>query len=175
MKLQLLCLLLLAAVCGSASAAEAFDGLTCSSDIVTALKGRHIPDGPAAATRAAHQDIALKDLGSDELDWGSAIWWKICGTTYMAIADQKAIIRDVIKLASRPGATLAFDGICKGGPKDKEVVAIVEDKAGATDLPVQAAWIIDDARKRFAPLPAAGLLCPRGDGIVDSWNRSEAP
>ncbi len=168
MKLQLLSSLLLSAVCATASADE-FDGITCASDIAATLKGRHLADGPVADTEAARKDLALKNLGGDELDWGSAIWWKICGTTYLAIADQKQVIRDVLKLPTQPGATLAFNGVCKGGPKDKEVIAIVEDKPGAAELPARAAWMIDDARQRFAPVPAAGLLCPRGDGIVDSW------
>lgn len=169
MKLQLLCLLLLAAVCGSAAADDEFSGISCASDIAVALKGRHLSSAPVEATQAAHKDLDLKDIGADELDWGSAIWWRICGTTYLAIADQKPVIRDVLKLPSQPGTTLVFNGVCKGGPKDKEVIAIVEDKAGATELPAKAAWIIDDAKQRFATVPAEGLLCPRGDGIVDSW------
>ena len=169
MKFQRLSLLALAAVCGIASAADEFSGITCSSDIAVALKGRHLSDSPVVAAQAAHKDLAIKNLGGDELDWGSAIWWKICGTTYLAIADQKPVIRDVLKLPSQPGTTLVFNGVCKGGPKDKEVIAIVEDKLGASDLPAKAAWIIDDAKQRFAPVPAEGLLCPRGDGVVDSW------
>jgi len=168
-KLHFLALLTLAAICGTASAAEGFDGITCASDIAATLKGRHLPDGPVAATEAARKDLGLKDLGGDELDWGSAIWWRICGTPYVAIADQKQIVRDVLKLPSQPGTTLAFEGVCKGGPKDKEVIALVQDQAGAAELSVKAAWKIDDAKQRFVPVPAEGMLCPRGDGIVDSW------
>jgi hypothetical protein len=161
-------LLALAAACGSAAADE-FDGLSCDSDIAARLKGRHISDGTVVSAEDLHKNLGLKSLGGDELDWGSAGWWKICGATYIVIADQKAVIRDALKVPSQPGATLAFNGVCKGGPKDKEVIAVVEDKAGAAELPATAAWIIDDAKRRFAPVPADGMLCPRGDGIVDSW------
>jgi hypothetical protein len=157
------------AICGSASAADEFDGLSCDSDIAKALKGRHMADGTVVSAEAAHQNLGLKNLGGDELDWGSAVWWRICGTVYIAIADQKAIIRDALKVPSQPGATLAFNGVCKGGPKNKEVIAVVEDKAGAADLPAKAAWMIDDANRRFVTVPVEGMLCPRGDGIVDSW------
>lgn len=164
MKFRLCFLLVLGAACGPAAAAG-FDGLSCTSDFGAALKGHKVPE----ASEAARTALQLKDLGGDELDWGSAIWWKICGTAYVAIADQKAVVRDVLKVPEEPGASLAFNGFCKGGPKDKEVIAIVEDKAGSADLTAKAAWIIDDAKQRFAPVPAAGMLCPRGDGIVDGW------
>jgi hypothetical protein len=167
-KRQLLLLLVLGAACSTA-AAGGFDGMSCDTDFVAALKGHKLPDGPAEASEATRKTLGLKDLGGDELDWGGAVWWKICGTAYVAIADQKAVVRDVLKIPAEPGATLAFNGFCKGGPKDKELFAVVEDKAGAADMPVKAAWIIDDAKKRFAPFPVEGVLCPRGDGIVDSW------
>jgi hypothetical protein len=168
-KLHLLSLATLTLACGPAAAADGFDGIACGSDIATVLKGRHLSDGPIENTESAHKDLGLKDLGANELDWGSETWWKICGTAYVAISDRHQIIHDVLKIPSKPGATLAFEGSCKGGPKGKEVIAIVEDKHGATDLPAQAAWKIDDAAKRFVPVPVEGLLCPRGDGIVDSW------
>jgi hypothetical protein len=167
-KLHLLCLLVLTLACGTA-AAEGFDGLTCGMDLAKALKGRHLPDEPSNTTDAKHKDIGLKGLGADELDWGSEVWMKMCGATYAMLVDQKALIRDVLKVPAEPGATLAFEGSCKGGPKDHEVIAVVEDKAGATDLPAKAAWMIDDAKKRYASVPSEGMLCPRGDGLVDSW------
>ena len=169
MKFHLLLVLALAGACGTASAAEGFDGLTCDADIAKTLKGRHLPNGPAEATDAKRKDLGLKDLGGDELDWGSQVWWKICGATYTVLVDQHGLIRDALKVPAEPGASLVFAGACQGGPKDKEVVAVVENKAGATELPAKAAWIIDDAKKRFATVPAEGMLCPRGDGLVDSW------
>jgi hypothetical protein len=168
-KLLLLSVLALSTVCGTAAAADAFDGLACDADIAKALKGCHLPDGPAEAIETAHKNLGLKNLGGDELDWGSEVWWKICGATYAALVDQHLILRDVLKVPAEPGISLAFEGACKGGPKDKEVIAVVEDKAGAADLPAKAAWKIDDAKKRYVPVPPEGILCPRGDGIVDSW------
>ena len=169
MKWHLCLLLVLSVVCGTAAAAEGFDGITCTTDIAAALKGRHLPDGPVDATEAKHPDLGLKNLGGDELDWGGEVWWKICGATYAALVDQHSIIRDALKVPAEPGISLAFEGVCKGGPADHEVIAVVEDKAGAADLPAKAAWKIDDAKKRYVAVPADKLLCPRGDGLVDRW------
>ncbi len=155
--------------CGSAAAAEGLSGISCGMDIAKALQGRHLPDGPVEATEARRKALGLKDLGGDELDWGAEIWWRICGATYVVIADHHSIIRDALKVPAEAGTSLAFQGSCKGGPPDHEVIAVVEDKPGAAELPVKAAWRIDDARQRFVALPAGGMLCPRGDGIVDSW------
>ena len=169
MKRHLFSLLLLSTACGNAAAAEGFDGMTCDTYIAKALQGRHMPNGPVEATEASRKDLGLKDLGGDELDWGAEIWWKICGATYVAIADHRSIVRDALKVPAKPGISLAFEGSCKGGPPGHEVIAVVEDKAGAVELPVKAAWKIDDAKKRFVPVPTDNMLCPRGDGIVDSW------
>lgn len=169
MKLHLLSLLVLTAACSTATMAAGFDGMSCDTDIAKALKGQHLPNGPGEATESTRKNLKLKDLGGDELDWGSQAWWKICGAAFTALIDGNGRVRDALKVPDEPGVSVAFAGVCKGGPKDKEVVAVVEDKAGAADLPAKAAWIIDDAKKRFVPVPVAGMLCPRGDGLVDSW------
>lgn len=169
MKPHVLSWLVLSVVCGNAAAAEGFAGITCGMDIAKALQGRHMPDGPVEATAASRKDLGLKDLGGDELDWGAEIWWRICGATYVVIADHRSIIRDALKVPAEPGISLAFEGSCKGGPPNHEVIAVVEDKPGAAELRAKAAWQIDDTKQRFVALPAGGMLCPRGDGIVNSW------
>jgi hypothetical protein len=163
MNLRLLLLAWFAA-CGTAFADEGFKGIRCDADIAKALTGRHLSDERTEATEARHQNLGLKNLGAEELDWGNEEWWRICGVRYALLLDKHDIIRDVLKIPA-PAGTALFEGSCKGGQGD--VIAVVEASAGTADLAAQAAWKIDDAGKRFVAVPAAGLSCPRNGLLSD--------
>ncbi len=76
-----------------------------SNEAVVALEGRH-------------KDIALKDMGADELDDGlSLVIWSICGTDYMFLSGQ-TLTHDVIAMPPRSTATPELDGVCQIGGKD---------------------------------------------------------
>ena len=163
MKLRLLLLIAAAAACGAAAAGDGFDGVRCDADIAKALTGQHLPNGRVDATEARHKDLGLKNLGADELDWGNEEWWRICGARVALLLDKRDIVRDVLKIPAQAG-TAVFEGSCKGA--QGEVIAVVENQAGAAELAARTAWKIDDSRKAFAAVPAKGLLCPR-DGLMD--------
>lgn len=162
MKLRFL-LLTTSAVCGAASAGDGFDGLRCGADIAKALAGRHLSNDRVDVLEARHKDLALKGLGSEELDWGSEEWWQMCGARYSLLLDQHGLIRDALKIPAQEG-TAPFEGACKG--VQGELIGAVENRPGTADLPIKAAWKIDDARKRFVAVPADGVLCSR-DGLLD--------
>lgn len=164
MKSRLLLLLAVSLSCGTAAAEQGFDGLKCDADIAKALVGRHMPNDKIDVLQARHKDLQLKSLGGDELEWGNAEWWQICGTTYSLLLDKHDIIRDALKLPT-PAGTAVLEGACKG--VHGEVIGVVENQAGAADLPAKAAWRIDNSKKRFVPVPADGLLCSR-DGLLES-------
>lgn len=157
-------LLALCAIGGPAVAADGFTGLHCDTDIARALQGRHMSNEAVAATEARHKELSLKHLGADELDWGNQVWWQICGARYTVLLDKHDTVRDALKLPEQQPGTAAFQGSCKGA--QGEVIAVVQAKDGAAELPAIAAWKIDDAKQAFVPVLAAGLRCSR-DGLLD--------
>src|ERR1700757_3481682 len=113
MKPQPLLLLVLSMACGRAGAADGFGGLSCGADIAKALTGRHMSNEPVVAIEARHKDLGLKDLGADELDWGSEVWWRICDARYAMLLDRHDVVRDVLKFSDQPRTTVV-EGACKG-------------------------------------------------------------
>jgi hypothetical protein len=160
------CLMLL---CGEAARAQdGFDGVHCGADIAQALRGQHIPDAPSMTIESRHKDLGLANLGADELEKGwSLISWRICGDEYMVIADARAKVRDVLKLPPHSKARPESGGPCtkNGVTIPGGVVAILDKRDGADDLPATVAWKVDEKSGKFIPLPTAGLLCARS-GII---------
>jgi hypothetical protein len=162
--LRFLPIIALAAASGTAVAGDGFEGIACGADIAKALPGRHLSNEPIDATQARHKDLNLKNLGSDELDWGYEEGWGICGDKYFVLVDRHDTVKDVLKLPPKSEG-LQFQAVCKSPQGDQDLVGILQDQPGAANLAARAAWKIDDSKKKFVAVPVAGLACPR-DGVL---------
>ncbi len=156
-------------VCGDAFCAQdGFSGVRCGADVAKALRGQVMSDEAVATIEHRHKDLDLKDLGAEELENGwSLISWRICGSELMLIEDHHSRVRDVLKVPPHSRSAPETSGPCtlKGAAIPGAVVAILDPKPGAADLPASAAWKIDEKAGTFIPLPTAGLLCSRA-GIL---------
>jgi hypothetical protein len=152
-------------VCGEAfGAQDCFNGVRCGGDIPRALRGGFMPDDTVVTIENRHQDLGLADLGADELEKGwSLISWRICGSEFMLIVDDRSVVRDVLKIPPHSKITPESSGPCtlNGADIPGVVVAILDQHAGGANLPATAAWRVDEKKGKFIPLPTAGLLCSR--------------
>ena len=170
--------------CGSAQARDAFDAVKCGADIPKILIGRTMPDGTVVKIEARHKDIALKDLGADEIsDNLQMVDWRICGHDYNILVGRKDIMRDVLPFPDHSRSTPEFGGTCQLDGKDttQQIIALLDNKTGFdpntehhyspsdnTNLPALAAWSIDEKRAKFIKMPVKGLRCLRsGINSVD--------
>jgi len=166
--ISLLALCLLA--CANAHALDGFDKVQCGADIPKALIGQRTSNEPVAAIEARHAALGLKDLGgyeiSDRLFSGS---WRICGSEFQLILDDRSIVRDVLPFPAHSPSSPGFNGSCSvdGRKVPGTMVAVLRDEAGKETLAAQAAWKIDEKNAKFIKLATAGLRCPR-DGIFSS-------
>jgi len=150
-------------LCGNLHAADEFEAVKCGSDIAKALIGKRMSNEPVVKTEARHKDLALKDLGADEInDNMNTINWLICGNEYV-ILESKEIVRDVLLLPPHSKSAPAFDSICeRNGIQMKEVVVgVLKDEPGAQTLQAQQAWKIDEKNAKFVKIATDGLRCPR--------------
>lgn len=162
----LLLLLALAPAC-RAAADDGFGSVSCSGDVAKALVGKKLSNEGDGVVEARHRNLALKDLGGDEItDDIFLSTWSICGTDYM-LTLRKGVVADVLKVPAHAGADKAFDGDCtKGGkPMPGVLVGILVDKPGVDALPAKSAWKLDGKTGKFTPVPAEGLMCSRS-GII---------
>jgi len=154
--------------CGNvARASDGFGAVHCGSDIPKALIGQKMSNETVVAIEGRHKNLGLKDLGgSDVSERVFLASWRICGDEY-ALLEEKDVVRDVLKFPAHSKDTPEFVGSCQANGKQMPgtIIAVLENRKGAQALPATAAWKIDEAGKRFAKLPAAGLLCPR-DGVI---------
>ena len=151
-------LVALLAGAGGAHAGDAFDAVKCDGDVVKALVGKRIPNGPAVKLEKRHAAIGLKlegsDMLDDPLDYEA---WTICGSTFHVIV-KKDVVTDAVK-ADHSKAAPAFLGPCEQNGKrmDDSVLAILKPDDGTADtLPATAAWRIDAKKARFVAIDAAG-------------------
>ena len=177
MKRYLWLILPVVLLCGQAQAKDSFDSIKCGSDVAKALVGHILPNGPADATDARHKDLALKDLGGDEIsDDLNSVSYSICGSEYTLLVDRKDRIRDVLAIPAHSTTRPEFgDGYCKLGGKDTPyvVVAILRNDTGKqpktmgadAQLPAVTAWKLDEKAMKFVSIPAAGLTCA-ASGVV---------
>ncbi|MDR3419050.1 MAG: hypothetical protein P4L83_22985 [Nevskia sp.] len=164
--LRLLPIIALSSACGTAVAGDGFEGIACGTDIAKAMLGRHLTNEPIDATQARHKDLKLKNLGSDELEWGYDEGWGICGDKYFVLVDRHDTVKDVLKLPAKSEG-LQFQAVCKGPQGEQDLVGILQDQPGAANLAAKAAWKIDDAKKKFVAVAVDGLACPRGGILGD--------
>jgi len=152
----------------SASAADLFSKIHCGTDIPQALIGGSMGNERSAAIEARHKALGLKDLGGSEPAGDLFLAsWRICGSEYMFILDKKSIVRDVLQFPEHSKATPEFIGSCRVNGKETpgELVAVLNNQAGAENLSAKFAWKIDTRKAKFVKLATAGMLCPRS-GIV---------
>ena len=150
------------------SAADLFSKVQCGTDIPKALIGGSITNERSAAIEARHKTLGLKDLGGSELAGDLFLAsWLICGNEYMMISDKKSIVRDVLQFPQHSKASPEFIGSCKvnGKAQPGEMVAVLNNQAGAENLSAKFAWKIDTRKARFVKSEIEGLQCPRS-GII---------
>ena len=159
-----------------AQAADEFTGVHCGADVRAAMIGKKVSNEAVMASEKKHADIALKDMGGDELnDNLSSVAWKICGKEYFTVVASGGTIRDVLELPQHTHTAPHFTSLgCKiNGKADPDLVVGVYDNTKVfkpeTDndmLPATAAWTINQKTGKMTPLPVAGLKCPRIDIIT---------
>jgi len=150
------------------SAADLFDKIQCGADIPKTLIGGVMPNGKSAAIEARHKALVLKDLGGSELDGGLFLSsWLICGNEYMMIIDKRSVVRDALQFPQHSKASPEFIGSCEVNGKQLpgEMVAVLNNQAGAEKLSAKFAWKIDKKNAKFLKLATEGMRCPRS-GII---------
>jgi len=150
------------------SAADLFSKVQCGSDIPKALIGGSMGNEKSASIEARHKTLGLKDLGGSDLAGDLFLAsWQICGNEYMMILDKKYIVRDVLQFPEHSKASPEFIGACRmnGKKLPGEMVAVLNNQAGAENLSAKAAWKIDTSKAKFVKADVQGLQCPRS-GII---------
>lgn len=150
------------------SAADLFSKVRCDTDIPKALIGGFMTNERDASIEARHKSLGLKDLGGSELTGDSFLAsWLICGNEYMLILDKRSIVRDVLQFPPHSKASPEFIGSCRVNGKELpgEIVAVLNNQAGAENLSAKFAWKIDPRNGKFVKLATEGMQCPRS-GII---------
>jgi hypothetical protein len=164
---QWIFLLLLLAFAPACWAGDGFEGVTCKSDIPKALVGKKLSNEPDMKIEARHKDLALKDLGGDEItDDVFLSTWSICGSEYLLTLTRNTV-SDVLKVPAHAGAEKEFDGDCRKGnaPVPGVFVGILVDKPGTDWLQAKSAWKLDEKTGKFTSVSVDGLMCAR-HGII---------
>jgi len=160
-------------------AADAFDGVKCGGLVANALVGKHLDNGPVAATESKHADLGLKHEGSEDVSESLTYEaWTVCGGSYHLLV-RGDVIRAVVR-ADHSRSEPAFLGTCEAGgtPTPYQVFAILQGFGpGSSDhashdaktlMHAKTAWKIDESKARFVEMSAGQLLCSRqGVATVD--------
>jgi hypothetical protein len=160
-------LLLLLALAPACRADDGFGSVTCGGDIPKALVGKKLSNEPDAKVEARHKNLALKDLGGDEItDDIFLSTWSICGGDYMLTLGH-AVVRDVLKMPAHPKGNPVFDGDCRKGnaPVPGVFVGTLVDQPGSDWLPAKTAWKLDEKTGKFTSVAVDGMMCAR-HGII---------
>jgi len=168
MKNIMTILVLLLLCVGAYSPIDGFSNIQCGSDIPKALIGRHMTNERVAVIENRHKDLGLKNLGAIDIsDKLFSISWKICGSEYMLLEDDKSVVRDALKIPEHSKRWPLSIGECqiKGAKAPGSIVAILDNEGGKSTLSATAAWKIDEKGKRFIKISTEGLLCSR-EGII---------
>jgi len=150
------------------SAADLFSKIRCDADIPKALIGGIMKNEKSASIEARHKDLGLKDLGGSE-EAGDLFLssWLICGNEYILILDKRSTVRDVLQFPQHSKASPEFMGSCRVNGKELpgEIIAVLNNQAGAENLAAKFAWKIDSKKATFVKLATEGMQCPRS-GII---------
>ena len=150
------------------SAADLFSKIRCGADIPKALIGQFMTNERDVSIEAKHKDLGLKNLGGSEQTGDLFLSsWLICGNEYMLIMDKKSIVRDVLQFPQHSKDSPEFIGSCRVNGKELpgEMVAVLNNQAGAENLSAKFAWKIDPKKAKFVKLATEGMQCPRS-GII---------
>ena len=150
------------------SAPDLFSKVQCSADIPKALIGGSMTNEASASIEAKHKALGLKDLGGSELTGDLFLSsWLICGKEYLLILDKRSVIRDVLQFPQHSKASPEFIGSCRVNGKQLpgDMVAVLNNQAGAGNLSAKFAWKIDRKTAKFVKLATEGMQCPRS-GII---------
>ena len=158
----------------NASASDLFDKIQCGTDIPKALIGGSMPNGKVVSIEARHKALGLKDLGGSELTGGLFLSsWLICGNEYIMITDKRSIVRDALKFPEHSKASPEFIGSCRvnGKPLPGEIIAVLNNQAGAENLSAKFAWKIDKRTAKFVKVATEGMQCPRSGIITEDGGK----
>ncbi len=150
------------------AASDLFGKIRCGTEIPKALIGGSMTNERDASIEARHKALGLKDLGGSELTGDLFLSsWLICGNEYLLILDKRSIVRDVLQFPQHSKAAPEFIGSCRVNGKELpgEMVAVLNNQAGAENLSAKFAWKIDRKKAQFVKLATEGMQCPRS-GII---------
>jgi len=132
-----------------------FDGLTCTSDIASALRGRKMPDARVAEWEQKYSALSLKALGADLPEDGTTlILWRVCGDTY-ALLERSNKVSDVVHVS---GDKEPSPRMCKRGAARKSRSYLVVGLKGSTSEAAKA-WSVNYKKASFAEVAVKGLTC----------------
>src|SRR4030095_9607641 len=165
MRLGILLLVTGLLVTNAFGGSDAFDGVTCGSEIPKALTGKRMSNQRVADLEKKHADLSLKDLSGDEIsEHLSTTSWLICGSEFLLLEDE-SFVRDVLKVPPHSKTSPFFIGSCElNGKESKDILVAILDNEKATDasaLSARVAWKMDQKQMKFISVPVEGLRCPR--------------
>ena len=148
----------------AAGAEKSFDGITCQSNISSALVGRHMPNERAASIEERYKSIRLKDIGAFGMEAEGDPWtlisWEICGREYLLL-ERQDVVKDVLASEIPPGGPHAQIASCAadGSKLPGTGVAFVERDEKKWPRAVKSAWLIDDKKIKFVKVTANEIVC----------------
>ena len=157
-------LTMLLAVIGAQCLAQegSFDGITCQTNILKTLVGRHMPNAKVADIESRYRGIHLKYLGGfglpeDPYFLGT---WLICGTEYLVL-EKQSIVRDVLQspLPFERAQSVLADCTAEKGPHWTTAVIFLPESRGQPPWSVEELWVIDEGNLKFRRVHDGRVSC----------------
>ncbi|MCA7011180.1 hypothetical protein LF934_00840 [Dickeya dadantii] len=145
-------------------AGKSFDGITCKSDISSALIGRHMPNDSVVATEERYKSIDLKGLGTYGMESDGDPWtlssWQICGREYFLL-ERRDIVKDVLSSPSPKENPKSQIVLCvvDGSSSHDTFVTFVSSEEKPWPRPVEYAWRINDKTVKFSKSEGKEIVC----------------
>lgn len=148
----------------SIGADKSFDGVTCKTDMPSALIGRYMPNEKVMTTETRHKDIGLKDLGAYGMEKQGDPWtlisWQICEREYVLL-ERRGIVKDVLASPLPSGSpeskivSCSVDGSIILGTS----VAFVSSDDQKWPKHVDYAWFINGKTIKFTRIEGKEIVC----------------